>query len=399
MLRSFKVALHPLIKVKTVAAVFAAVVTVLTVDIDCMAGQNRLFIGTYTTGGSVSKGIYTSVFDDEAGKLSPPQLAVEAVNPTFLAIHPSGQWLFAVNEVSEGEGRGNGAVSAFRILEDGHLTLINQQPSLGGAPCHCNVDATGKYLLIANYVGGNVVVYPIGDDGSLQPASCEIQHVGSSVDKQRQEAAHAHSINLSADNRFAYAADLGIDRIQIYRFDAGRGVLTASTPSSASVESGGGPRHFAIHPNGRFAYANNELSAVVTVFHRDVEYGGLTRVQDLSTLPEEATGIRKSTAECLVHPTGRFVYVSNRGHDSIAIYSVNQQDGKLTLVAITNTGGREPRNFFIDPTGHWLLAENQNSDTVIVFSINLETGAITPTFGQIQVGRPVCIRMLMQGGQ
>ena len=357
------------------------------------AAERRIFIGTYTGNDSVSRGIYTCLFDDDTGRLSSPVLAAEAVSPSFLAIHPNGQWLFAVNEISEGEGRGNGAVSAFRMSENGQLTLINQQPSLGGAPCHCDIDATGKYLLIANYVGGNVVVYPIGDDGSLHPASSNIQHVGSSVNAQRQEAAHAHSINLSADNQFAYAADLGTDRIQIYRFDAGRGLLSASTPSSVSVQAGGGPRHFDIHPNGRFAYSNNELTAMVSVFHRDPEYGGLTLVQDISTLPDGAD-VRKSTAECLVHPSGKFVYVSNRGHDSIAIFRVNPQDGKLSIVAVTSTGGREPRNFFIDPSGKWLLAENQNSDSVIVFTINPESGAITPTTNRIEVGRPVCIRMV-----
>ncbi|MEZ6040706.1 MAG: lactonase family protein [Planctomycetaceae bacterium] len=357
--------------------------------------MHRLYIGTYTVGGSSSEGIYTCSFDDETGAISTPVLAAEAINPSFLAIHASGKFLYAVNEVSEGEGRANGGVSAYRIQEDGMLTLINQQPSLGGAPCHCNIDGTGKFLLIANYVGGNIVVYPIGDDGALGPASCNVQHEGSSVDKSRQEAAHAHSINLSADNRFAYAADLGTDRIQIYRFDESSGILEAASPSSVSVEPGGGPRHFSIHPNGKFAYSNNELTCMVSVFHRDREHGGLTRIQDLSTLPKDTeASVRRSTAECLVHPTGKFAYVSNRGHDSIAVYTVNSDDGTLTLVDVVSTGGQEPRNFVIAPNGLFLLAENQNSDTVITFEINQTTGNLKSTDHMVEVGRPVCIRFL-----
>lgn len=357
------------------------------------AQQFRVFIGTYSGGESISKGIYTSVFDAANGKLSEPVLASEAVNPAFLAIHPSGKLLYAVNEVSEGGGRGNATVSAYRIGDGGILQLINQQPSHGGAPCHCNVDATGKFLLVANYMGGNIVVYPIGEDGALGGATANVQHTGSSIDKGRQEGPHAHSINLSSDNKFAYAADLGIDQIRIYQFNATEGTLTAANPEAVSVTAGGGPRHFAIHPSGKFAYTNNELTSVVTVFERNPESGSLKSIQELSTLPAETTA-RRSTAECLVHPSGRFVYVSNRGHESIAVYEVDEETGRLKTVEITQTGGKEPRNFFIEPTGRWLLAENQNSDSIIVFSINAETGAIRQTANQIKVGQPVCIRMM-----
>ncbi len=357
------------------------------------AQQDRLYFGTYTTGGSISQGIYTCLFNRSTGNLTEPELAAESVNPSFLAMHPSRQFLFAVNEVSEGGGRGDAQVSAFRIDDAGHLVLINQQRSLGGLPCHANVDATGRFLLVANYGGGNIVVFPIDEQGALGSPSANIQHTGSSVDPQRQQQPHAHSINLSADNHFAYAADLGIDQIWIYRFDADQGTLTPADPAFASVAAGGGPRHFSLHPSGRFAYTNNELTAVVTAFERDIDTGNLTPMQSITTLPSAYDG-RRSTAECVVHPGGRFLYVSNRGHDSIAIYTIDSATGQLSSVAVTHTGGREPRNFFIHPNGLWLIAANQNSDSAFVFSINQNTGAITPTSNAVKVGRPVCIRML-----
>lgn len=357
------------------------------------ADRYRVFIGTYTSGDSISKGIYTSVFDTESGVLSEPVLAAELVNPSFLALRPDGRTLYAVNEVSEGKGRGNGAVTALTINDDGTLTKINHQPSEGGAPCHCNVDATGSSLLIANYGGGNVAVYPIDSDGSLRPMSCNIQHEGKSVDASRQEAPHAHSINLSADNRFAYAADLGLDKILIYRFHADTHTLTPANPPSVSVTPGGGPRHFAIHPSGRFAWTNNEITLTVTSFVRDQETGALRATQEISTIPDGFDG-RKSTAECLVHPGGKFLYVSNRGHETITVFAVDQETGLLSYVENRSTEGKEPRNFFIEPSGRWLLAENQNSDSVVVFAINEENGTLTPNGQTIRVGRPVCIRML-----
>ncbi len=360
-----------------------------------MADNYRVYIGTYTTGDSISKGIYTCSFDNETGKLTEPALAAELKNPSFLAIHPSGKFLFAVNEISEGEGKGAGGVTALKINADGTLTEINHQPSLGGAPCHCNVDATGTSLLIANYMGGNIVVYPIEANGSLKPASCNMQHEGSSADKSRQDGPHAHSINLSSDNKFAYAADLGLDKVMIYNFDAKQHLLTPARQPFVSVTPGGGPRHFAIHPSGKFAYTNNEITLVVTAFRRDPADGGLTSIQDISTIPRGFDG-RKSTAECLAHPSGRFLYVSNRGHETITAYTIDQSTGLLTYVENEPTGGNEPRNFFIDPSGKWLLAENQNSDTVFVFKIDQETGELAPTGDSIKVGRPVCIRMVKE---
>ena len=357
------------------------------------AERYRVFVGTYTGGDSISKGVYSCEFDAETGKLSEPVLAAELINPSFLAIHPSGKYLYAVNEVSEAPGRGNGAVTALTINADGTLTKINHQASEGGAPCHCNVDSTGTNLLIANYGGGNVAVYPISEDGSLKPVSCNIQHEGSSIDKSRQGAPHAHSINISSDNKFAYAADLGLDKIMIYKLDAETHTLTPASQPAALVTPGGGPRHFAIHPSSKFAYTNNEITMVVTGFSRNPEDGSLKAIQEISTIPAGFDG-RKSTAECLVHPSGKFLYVSNRGHETITAFTIDQETGLLTYVENEPTGGKEPRNFFIDPSGKWLLAENQNSDTVYVFSIDQQTGALKPTGDFVTVGRPVCIRMV-----
>lgn len=353
----------------------------------------RTYIGTYTTDGSTSRGIYTCLFDNETGKLSEPTLAAESINPSFLAIHPTGRAVFAVNEVVEGTGRGDGGVSSFAVNNDGTLRPLSKVASQGGAPCHANVDATGKFLLIANYIGGNLVVFPIRRDGKLGEPSCIIEHEGFSIDPQRQRQPHAHSINLSRDNRFAYAADLGIDQVKIYRFDAERGTLSPASPDAVTIAAGGGPRHFAIDPTGLFAFTNHELTAMVTAFRREPESGKLTPTGTASTLPEGSNS-RRSTAECLVHPSGNFVYVSNRGHDSIAVFSLNPDSGKLTRVEIVGTEGQEPRNFFIEPSGRWLLAANQNSDTIAVFAIDPESGKLSFTGQQVAVGRPVCIRML-----
>lgn len=357
------------------------------------AAEHRVFIGTYTRGDSISEGIYTTTFDTESGKLAPATLAAKTDNPSFLTVHPSNKFLFACIETNDYEGNPTGAVAAFKINADnGQLELINQRSSKGGAPCHCNVDATGRFLLVANYLGGNVAVFPIADDGALAEPSCVINHIGSGPNKQRQEGPHAHSINLSADNKFAYAADLGIDRVMIYRFDSQDGRLVPSAADSVVLAPGGGPRHFSIHPSGKFAYTNKELTCEATALQRNPATGSLKVMQNISTLPADFNG-RKSTAECLVHPNGKSLYVSNRGHDSIAAYSIDQESGQLTLIEIEKTQGKEPRNFFIMPDGKWLIAENQNSDTVVVFSISPD-GSLSPANSKIAVGKPVCLRIV-----
>lgn len=362
----------------------------------CASGaQYRVYIGTYSTGDSISKGIYTCMFDSETGKLSEPSLAIELANPSFLAVHPGQKFLYAVNELSDGPGKGNGGTTAMSINADGTLTKLNQQPSFGGSPCHCNVDATGQTFMIANYTGGNVVAYPIAKDGSLGEATSNIHHEDPSRKAAAELRPRAHSINLSSDNRFAYAADLGLDKIFIYKLDAEKSTLTPAKPASVSVALGGGPRHFTIHPSGNFAYTNNETSMVATAFARNPKNGALRVIQDITTIPNGFEG-SKSTAECLCHPSGRFLYVSNRGPNSISVYTINQETGLLSWVENEPTGGKIPRNFFVEPGGNWLLAENQDSDSVVVFSIDQNTGALTPTGDSIKVGKPVCIRMVRQ---
>jgi 6-phosphogluconolactonase len=353
-----------------------------------------VYVGTYTAQGK-SKGIHVSRLDTGTGLLAAPELAAESANPSFLAVHPSRDFLYAANEIGDYEGKA-GSVSAFAFDRlTGKLRALNRQSSVGGGPAHLVVDPAGRHVLVANYGGGSVAVLPLADDGTLKPASSFVQHTGSSVNVSRQKQPHAHSINTDSSGRFAYAADLGIDKVLIYRFDAAKGVLTANDPAFAAVEPGSGPRHFAIHPGGGFAYVINELPLTITGFVRDAARGGLTAMQTISTLPpdqQKQTGY--STAEIQVHPSGRFLYASNRGHDSIAVFSIDEKTGRLTFVETVPTQGKTPRNFGIDPTGTYLLAANQNSDSVVVFRIDPKSGRLTPTGSTISVGAPVCVKFV-----
>jgi 6-phosphogluconolactonase len=351
----------------------------------------RVYIGTYT--GEKSKGIYLSQLDLATGELSAAQVAAEVAQPSFLALHPNGKWLYSVNETSDAAGRKSGAVSAFAIDRGtGKLTFLNEQSSAGAGPCHLVVDREGKNVLVANYGGGSVASLPIGADGKLEKASSSIQHVGSSVNKQRQEGPHAHSINLDLAGKFAFAADLGLDKVLVYRFDSKAGKLEANDPPAAAVAPGAGPRHFAFHPKGGSAYVINEIGNTVTAFKYDAARGTLAEIQTIGTLPDDFKGT-SHTAEVVAHPSGKFLYGSNRGHDSIAIFSIDAATGKLTKGGWQSTGGKTPRNFAIDPTGAYLLAENQGSDTIVVFRIDQQTGALKPTGHSLGVPSPVCVRM------
>lgn len=353
--------------------------------------EQLVYYGTYT--GKKSKGIYVSRFSPATGRLSPPELAAEIVSPSFLAVHPSGRTLYAVNEVGQFEGKKAGAVSAFALdPATGKLALLNQHSSGGSGPCHLEVDRKGRNVLVANYGGGSIAALPLRSDGSLLPASSFVQHAGSSADPNRQAAPHAHGIYVDRANRHAYVPDLGLDKVLIYQFDSKKGALVANPLPSVSVAPGAGPRHFAFHPKGRFAYVINERVCTVTAFVCDPKSGGLQEIQTLSTLPpEEAMKPQYNTAELFVHPSGKFLYGSNRGHDTLVVYAIHAKDGRLTHIENVSTQGKIPRGFGIDPSGKWLLAANQNSDNVVVFAINPESGRLSSHGQTVEVGSPVSI--------
>ncbi len=355
------------------------------------AREHLVYFGTYT--GAKSKGIYVSRFDDETGSLSPARLAAETPAPSFLAVHPRHRFLYAVNELEKFEGSPAGSVTAFALdAKSGSLTAINTQSSRGGAPCHVIVDKAGRNVLVANYSGGSVAVFPIRKTGGIDPASSFVQHAGSSVNKSRQEAPHAHGIYLDSRDRFAYVPDLGLDRYLVYRFDSRKGTLTPASPAYAAVAPGSGPRHFALHPSGAFAYGIHEMLCTVTSFNRDPRTGALAEINTVSTLPPgEAVKGGFSTAELFCHPGGRFLYGSNRGHDTIAVYAIDPKSGRLSYVENASTRGKVPRGFGIDPGGRWLLAANQGSDNVFVFRIDPASGRLTPTGQSIEVGSPVAV--------
>jgi 6-phosphogluconolactonase len=355
------------------------------------AGKSQflVYIGTYTE--KKSQGIYAYRFDSATGQLSSLGLAGESVNPSFLAVDPSRRFLYAVNEISKYEGRSSGGVSAFAIDSGtGKLTFLNEVPSRGAAPCHIAVDKSGKYVLVANYEGGSLAVFPILRDSRLGEASAFVQHKGASINPQRQEGPHAHSICLSPDNRFAVSADLGLDEVLVYRFDAEKGTLTPNNPPFARVNPGAGPRHFAFHPSGRFGYVIDELQSTVTVFSYEASSGALHLLQTVSTLPKDFEG-ESTAAEVQVHPSGKFLYGSNRGHDSIAMFTLNNRKGTLTPNGYAPTLGKTPRNFAVDPTGSYLFAANQDSDSVVRFRIDPNTGRLTPTGQVLEVPSPVCV--------
>jgi len=353
-----------------------------------------VYIGTYT--GAKSKGIYVSRFDSANGRQGAPELAAETISPSFLALHPNRRFLYAANEIGDFGGKKSGAVSAFVIdSHTGRLAPLNQQPSGGDGPCHLAVDNTGKTVLVANYGGGSVEALPIKPDGSLDSPTIFIQHHGSSADHQRQEGPHAHFIATDAANRFALACDLGLDKVLIYKFDPANSSLVANDPPSASVAPGSGPRHLAFHPGGRYAYVINEMKCTMTAFSYDPGQGELTAMQTLSTLPDgETVKPSYSTAEVEAHPSGRFLYGSNRGHNSIAVFAIEQKSGRLTYVENVSTQGKTPRSFGIDPTGNYLLAANQDSDNVVVFRIDQKAGRLTATGGSVEVGTPVCVKFV-----
>jgi 6-phosphogluconolactonase len=353
-----------------------------------------VFVGTYTK--DRTEGINRFLLDPKTGALTPLGVTPDGRNPSFLALDTAHRRLYAVNEVGEFDGQATGSVTAYTIGPDnGELALLNRQSSGGSGPCHLTLDSAGRNVLVANYGGGSVAVLPIALDGQLGAPTCVIQHVGSSVDKSRQEGPHAHSVTLDAANRFAIVADLGLDKLMVYRFDADQGKLVPNQPPFAEVAPGSGPRHFAFGAEERHAYVINEMASTITEMEYDAEHGTFKAVQTVHTLPQDYSG-QNTTAEIQLDPSGRFLYGSNRGHNSIAIFAVAPGTGRLHLVGFQSTEGKNPRNFAIDPTGTFLLAANQDSDSIIVFRIDPRSGLLKPTGHQAHVPHPVCIRYLAQ---
>jgi 6-phosphogluconolactonase len=355
-----------------------------------------VFVGTYTggKGDKASKGIYRYELDLATGKLTGKALAAEVKSPSFLAIHPSRKFLYAVNEGGTDSTK-KGAITAFALdPKTGALKMLNEKTSGGDGPCHLVVDAAGKNVLAANYGGGSVTCVPIKDDGSLGEPSAFIQHTGKVADPKRQGGPHAHSINLDAANKYAFAADLGLDRIFVYKFDPAKGTLTPNDPPSASTAQRAGPRHFAFHPSGKFAYAIDEIDLTVTPFAYDAAKGVLTPLKPVSTVPEGGDRKDFSTAEVQVHPSGKFLYGSNRGHNSIAIFTIDEKTGELTPAGHYSKDVKTPRNFGIDPTGTYLIIANQDGDSLTVTKIDPKTGALTEVGEPIEAPKPVCVKFV-----
>lgn len=342
-----------------------------------------LYVGTYTKAGG-SEGIYAFEMDGQSGEVKPLGLAATLKNPTFLARHPNGRFLYSVAE------NGEGSVSALAIEPGGKLREINSQSSRGNGPCHVSVDPAGSTVFVANYGGGSVAALPIRLDGGLDAATGFVQHTGSSVNPDRQKAPHAHGIYPDPTGKFAYACDLGLDKVLTYQTAGSK--LQPHTIASASVPAGSGPRHMAFSPDGKRAYVINELLNTLTAFAHTP--GEFKEIETVTTLPAGFTG-KSSTAEVAVHPGGTFIYGSNRGHDSIAVWK--NVDGRLQSVEHVLTGGKGPRHFTLDPSGRFLLVANQQSDNVKVFKVDAETGKLSASGHEFQCGAPVCIVFAPQG--
>lgn len=375
-------------------APFLFTLAFLTSPASAQSGKYLMYVGTYTRDKSSSKGIYAYRYDPTTQEIAPLGLVAETTNPSWVAIHPNGRFLYAVNEIQNYNGPNSGGVSAFSIdPSTGKLTFLNEVSSRGADPCYITVDPSGKYVLVANYTGGSIASFPLSSDGKLGLASAFVQHTGHSINPKRQEAAHAHSIDLSPDERFAFVNDLGLDELLVYKFDKRRGSLKPNNPPFAKLDAGAGPRHFALAPSGEYAYVISELASTVTLFSFAAKAGTFNQLQTISALPDDFKG-ENDDAEIEVHPSGKFLYASNRGHDSITVFAIDPEKGRLSLVEHTSTQGKTPRNFAIDPTGTRLFAENQESNNIVVFRIDQKTGKLTLMGKTLEVGQPVCIKFL-----
>jgi len=371
-----------------------------------MTTEYLVFVGTYTdpilfgTGKILDgkgEGIYVYRMDPATGAMELIKTNTGITNPSYLAFDAGGTCLYAVNELKTYRDAPTGTVSAFTVdTKTGELTFLNKQPTGGTDPCHLIVDHSGKYVLLANFMSGSVCVLPVRPDGSLGDASDFIQHHGSSIDPNRQQGPHAHAVTLDESNRYVFVPDLGLDQTLIYRFDVDSGKLEPNAEPSVAVKPGAGPRHLLFHPNGGYAYLINELDSTIAAYRFDKETGSLGDIQTISTLPEDFQGL-STCADLQISPGGQFLYGSNRGHDSIVMYKIDQGTGRLSCIGHESTRGNTPRNFAIDPAGNLLLAANQDSDTIVTFRIDPKSGELHPTGHVTQVPTPVCVKIMVRG--
>ena len=365
--------------------------TVLVMPSSSFADDPLIFISAFTAGEEGA--IHAFRFDSKTGTLTPQHRTTDLQHPFFTVISPDGRFLYSIDTEKFG-GQENEFVAAYSIKDrTGKLERLNQQSAKGAASCYLDIDSTGKTVVLANCSTGSVAALPVQADGSLGKATSFVQHEGSSVNPKRQKGPYAHSIEISPNNRFALAADLGIDKVLIYRLDAAASKLSVNDAQpSVSVEPGSGPRHLTFHPNGKSVYLINELKNTVTFFAYEPESGKLTTQQTISTLPADFDGVTH-TADVKITPNGKFLYGTNRGHDSIACYRIGE-DGKLTLIKIERSLGKGPQNLLITPDGQWVICANMPGNNVVVFRINADTGELTPTGEPITVPMASCIRWL-----
>ncbi len=350
------------------------------------AADMYVYFGTHSSGPGI--GFSVAHFDTDTGVLTKPVFDTEAVQPAYFVIHPDGRHLYTCNSGTPG------GVSAYVIdPKTAHLTLLNKEPSGGGDASYISLDQTGRFVFVANYDGGNIAAFALKPDGSIGARTALVQHTGHSVNPLRQTHAYAHSIIIDPTNQFVLAADLGVDRLFVYRFDEKTGALTPNDPPFASVTPGSGARHVKFHPNGRWVYLINEMACTVTAFNWDSARGALTEFQTISTLPSDFTGVN-TCAELLVHPDGKFLYGSNRGMNSIAGFAIDPANGRLTPVQHSSTRGKSPRNFAFDPTGRWIICTNHDSNNAVVFRVDEATGRLTQAGDPVSVPAPYCERFL-----
>jgi 6-phosphogluconolactonase len=346
-----------------------------------------MYVGTYTEG--TSKGVYAYRFDNKTGKMTPLGLEAESADPTFLALHPNGKFLYGVNEINTFQGKKAGAVTAWSVDHaTGKLTLLNQVSTQSPGPCHLIVDATGKTLMVANYAGGSFTSFPIAADGKLGEAASFIPEQGSSTDKGRQGQPHGHSVNLPKNNKFMLGADLGTDKVMVFKLDPATARLSANDPPFGMVKPGSGPRHLVFAPDQKHVYVLSEMAASVTTFEFNPDTGAMKDIDVESALPADYTG-EKSAAEIQIDAKGEHLYTSNRGHDSIAVFEIDRKTAKPKLIQNMSTGGAQPRAFVIDPSGNFLIAGNQKTNNISTFKIDHATGKLTATGDKIDLGAPV----------